>query len=78
MKIIVTIINGYTNNSCDVQIDNNQRISTTFAVLADEEEGMSELRNCSIVRDYDTGRQYYSNYTYSDLNIYSGRRLIAL
>lgn len=78
MKITVTIINGYTNNSYDVQVDYNQRISTTFAVLADEVEGMAELKACNIVRNYDTGRQYYSNYTYKDLKLYSGSRLIAL
>lgn len=76
MKITITIVNGYTGTSCNIQTDNEQRISTTLRVLSDEIDGMAEIGNSEIIRIADTGRQFFSNQTYKELGIYSGTKII--
>lgn len=77
MKIIVTIINYETKQSYDIQVDNKQKMQTTFRVLRENVPQMFyQVEDPIAVQSYRSKRRLLLSQTYEEACIYSGDKLL--
>lgn len=77
MKIIVTIINCETNQSYDIQVDNKQKMQTTFRVLKENmPQIFYQIEETGTVQSFRSKRRLFLQHTYEEAHIYSGDKLL--
>ena len=77
MKMIVTVTLLSSDYSFDIQVNGEQKIIDTLAILSDSlSVRLDPVSTIKYVRSMRTGRRINTEYTYSQAKIHTGDRLL--